>query len=43
MPGNGLGNAWFITAKPGDERINLKEHDDRVMEGLNDTVYTKEI
>ena len=35
VPGNGLGNAWCNTAKPG-EQISLKEHVERMMEGQND-------
>ena len=40
MPGNGLGNAWFNTGKPGDEQISLKEHVERMMEGENDADNT---
>ena len=36
VPGYELGHA-------GDERINLKEHVDRMVEGHNDTEYTMEI
>ena len=42
VPRNGLGNARFNTAKPGDEQIGLKEHVERVMEGQNDTFTTVE-
>ena len=43
MPGNELGNARFNTTLSGDERIKLKEHVDRMMEGQNDAEYTMEI
>ena len=38
--GNGLGNAWFKTAKPGDEQISWKEHVERMMEGQTDAGCT---